>query len=82
MSIAAQNIATGAEVYTMDGEKLGTVKTVRPAHFKVDAPMQADYWLACDCVQEDGSRSAKRVTVAFSKDRLSNYKQEMSDDEA
>jgi hypothetical protein len=81
MSIAPNNIAAGAEVYTMDGEKLGTVKTVRSAHFKVDAPMQTDYWLACDCLQS-GASSGQRVTVAFTKDRLDNYKQDVSDDEA
>ncbi len=75
MSMASTNIATGAEVFTMDGHKLGTVKMVEPDHFKVSAPMQPDYWLPCDCVDGGGGMGG-RVTVSFSKDSLDSYKEE------
>ncbi len=44
MSMAPSNIAIGSEVYTTDGEKLGTVKMVRSGYFQVDASMKPDYW--------------------------------------
>ncbi len=79
MSMAPNNIATGAEVYTMDGEKLGTVKTLRNDYFQVDAAMQRDYWLRTDCVG-GASDAVGRVTVAFDKDQLDDFKQKMADD--
>ena len=78
MSMAPSNIATGAEIYTRDGEKLGTVKTVRSDCFQVDAPMHRDYWLRTDCV-DGGGMGSGRVTVAFEKDRVDDYKVEMTD---
>jgi len=47
---------TGSPVYSQDGDQLGTVKEVRGQYFKVDAPMQRDYWLRTDAVQSDGGR--------------------------
>ena len=38
-------IPVGAEVITIDGQKLGTVKEVRAGRFQVDAPMRTDIWL-------------------------------------
>src|SRR5215212_6804688 len=60
----------GAPVVTMDGEQLGSVKEVRGRSFKVDAPMQPDYWLPLDTV---GTGSGGQVMVQFNKDRLSDY---------
>lgn len=80
MSMAPSNIATGAEVYTLDGEKLGTVKKVRSDYFKVDAPMKPDYWLRCDCVDGGTGYAGDRVTVAFTKDRLDTFKHDLNDD--
>jgi hypothetical protein len=44
------HIATGAAVSTSDGTRLGSVKEVTAASFKVDAPFHRDYWLAKDLV--------------------------------
>ncbi|MEP6870518.1 MAG: PRC-barrel domain-containing protein [Anaerolineaceae bacterium] len=79
MSMAPTNLTTGAEVYTTDGEKLGTVKTIRGDRFQVDAPMQRDYWLLTACVGE-ASGVGGRVTVTFDKDHLDDSKQEMTED--
>jgi uncharacterized protein (TIGR02271 family) len=46
----------GQRVYSSDGSELGTVKEVRGAYFKVDAPMQPDYWLRTDTCRSDGGR--------------------------
>ena len=62
---------TGAAVYTADGEKLGTVTEVSRGCFKVDAPLQPDYWLASDCVV---SASGNEVRLRFDKDQLSSAK--------
>ena len=71
--------STGADVYTTDGEKLGTVKAVRLDYFQVDAPMKRDYWLRTDCV-DVGSYASGRVTVSFDKDHLDDFKQKLDDD--
>lgn len=78
MSMAPSNVATGAEVYSMDGKKLGMVKEVRSDRFKVDASMAPDYWLRTDCV-DGGGAAAGRVTVSFDKDHLDGFKQNMPD---
>ena len=46
----------GQPVYGADGGELGTVKEVRGEYFKVDAPMQPDYWLRADSCQTTGGR--------------------------
>jgi hypothetical protein len=61
----------GQHIYTMDGDHLGAVKELRGAYFKVDAPMQPDYWLPVDDIM---SRSGDRVTVGFDKHQLSDRK--------
>jgi len=45
-----QRIMKGQAVYDADGNELGTVTEVRGAYFKVDAPMQPDYWLRSDAL--------------------------------
>lgn len=52
----------GARVVTADGDEIGHVKEVGGACFKVDAPMQPDYWLGMDCVAFS-SPSEVRLTV-------------------
>jgi hypothetical protein len=66
-----QRVAEGWEVYTCDGERLGTVKEVREAYFKVNASMRPDYWLQTQLVETcmDG-----RATMEFAKDMLGDYK--------
>jgi hypothetical protein len=77
MSMPMSSPRIGCDVYTMDGDRLGTVKEVQGAYFKVDAPMSMDYWLACDCVR--GGSGGDRVEVAFAKSELGTYKKDMKD---
>lgn len=64
-------IRPGLPVYTVDGERIGAVKEVQGAVFKVDAPMQPDYWLRCGDVQ---AFNMERVTMTFDKDRAGDHK--------
>lgn len=66
------NLMNGTAVFASDGKELGTVKEVRGAYFKIDAPMSKDYWLSCEAVQEG---PGGRVTVAFTEDLLDANKQ-------
>ena len=63
----------GAPVLTPDGDQLGTVKEVQGRYFKVNAPMQPDYWLSTETLR---STSEGQVVVTFAKDRLGDYKVE------
>ncbi len=70
-------ITVGAPVFALDGEQLGEVKEVRGNYFKVDAPMQPDYWLRTDAVRNgDGGQ----VMLSISKDRLGDYQVMNPDD--
>ncbi len=64
-------LTPGTPVFTVDGDQIGSVKEVRDRHFKVDAAMQPDYWLATDCIR---TASASGVRLAFAKDHLGDYK--------
>jgi hypothetical protein len=70
------DVQHGWPVFTRDGENLGKVRDVRGNCFKVDAPMEPDYWLRRDCVS---STSNQRVTTSFEKSRVDDYK--LDDDE-
>jgi hypothetical protein len=61
----------GARVVTIEGEQLGTVKEVSGACFKVDAPMQPDYWLASDCIE---SMSGSDLRLNVPKQRIGDAK--------
>jgi uncharacterized protein (TIGR02271 family) len=63
-------LTVGAPVVTMDGDQIGSVKEIRGRYFKVDAPMQPDYWLSLDNV---GAGSGGQVVLGFNKDRLGDY---------
>jgi hypothetical protein len=63
--------ATGADVYTADGDKLGKVKEVSGDCFKVDASMRPDYWLARDCIT---SAAGNDVQLGFNKNQLGDVK--------
>jgi hypothetical protein len=63
----------GSRVLTADGEELGKVKEISGTCFKVDAPMQPDYWLATDCVS---STMGGDVHLTFGKSGLSEAKQD------
>ena len=62
----------GDHVFTADGESLGSVKDVSDRCFKIDAPMQPDYWLATDCVI--GSRAGE-VQLSFAREQLGDLRQ-------
>lgn len=64
-------IMVGAPVFTQDGTQIGTVKEIQGRFFKVDAPMQPDFWLS-----DAGVRSAAggQVTLAVDQDHLDQYK--------
>jgi hypothetical protein len=61
-----------ARIFASDGKALGTVKEVRGAYYKVDAPMKPDYWLHCDTVRTNLGDS---LTTSFPAARLADYKQ-------
>jgi hypothetical protein len=59
-------VTTGSPVYSSDGEKIGKVKEVGAAHFKVETGLlQRDYWLPGDLVSE----AVSDVSVALSIDK-------------
>lgn len=59
----------GAEVVTADGEALGKVKEFEGGCFKVDAPLQPDYWLAPDVIDV---ATPTTVQLLFSKNELAS----------
>jgi hypothetical protein len=61
----------GQEIYTHDGDHIGKVKEVHGDRFKVDAPMQPDYWLPTNAI---GQPAGDRLTLTFAKDQLGEYK--------
>jgi hypothetical protein len=67
----SQDLQTGAEVFTTDGDKIGEINEVRQGSFKVNAAMQPDYWLSIHTV---ATAAGNRVTLSFHKDRLGEYK--------
>lgn len=68
----------GLPVYTYDGDHLGTVKEIKGALFKVDAPHHADYWLRENNV---ASVMGDRLTLECNKDDLDGYKVGNPEDE-
>jgi hypothetical protein len=70
-----ENLAIGAAVITLDGDELGTVKEIRGDLFKVDAPMQPDYWLECECIR---GAFGGGIEVAFPKERLNDFKRDLT----
>ena len=57
----------GTTVMTSDGDELGQVKEIRGSCFKVDAPMQPDYWLGPDTI---ASATPTQVTLRIMKSNL------------
>jgi hypothetical protein len=56
---------------TADGNELGAVKETMGGCFKIDAPMQPDYWLGIDTIA-DGTGGVVRLNIT--KDSLSEAK--------
>ena len=77
MNRTMQTPALGVKVYTSDGDELGAVKEVQGLHFKVDAPMQPDYWLQIATVSTTGPDG---VILSFTKDLLNDYKTNSPDE--
>lgn len=65
------SIRPGLAVFTLDGTELGQVSDVRGDFFKVNAPLQPDFWLPC---AQALSFNIRRVTMNFNIDRLNQYK--------
>jgi hypothetical protein len=63
------NPKIGAKVVTADGEDLGSVKEFQGECFKVDAPLQPDYWLAPDVVDV---MTPETVQLLFTKNDLAS----------
>jgi hypothetical protein len=63
--------SVGVRVFTADGDELGKVKEISGSCFKVDAPMQPDYWLGTDSI---ASASGDGVRLSFSKEDLGDEK--------
>ena len=70
------DLKPGLPVYTSDGELIGEVKEVGAESFKVDVPMQPDYWLRRDAVL---SFTIERVTLSCARDQLDQYKVDAAD---
>ena len=66
----AHDLAPGRDVYTADGQRLGTVKEVTAAALKIDASLRPDYWLPRDRVL---SFTNERVTMDFNHDDLAQH---------
>ncbi len=63
----ATEVLVGAPVFSFDGYQVGSVKDMSDACFKVNAPMQRDYWLSRDCV---ASVVGGAVWLSISRDQL------------
>ena len=66
-----RGLTIGLPVLTLDGAKLGTVAAIQGRAFKVDVPMQPDYWLKADAIR---SIAGDQVTLGVDKKRLADYK--------
>ena len=71
MPFEPSQVKAGSQVYTRDGDKIGTIKRVRDDYIHIDAPMQPDYWLPLGSVE---SCTPERVTMSFAKDELDAHK--------
>jgi len=65
------DLAFGCRIATADGEDLGTLKQIEGSYFKVDAPLQRDYWL---CTDDIASTDEGAVVLSFDKETLGDHK--------
>ena len=61
----------GAPVVTADGDRIGKVKEVSGDCFKIDAPMQPDYWLGSDTI---ANVSGGEITLSLRKEDVGEVK--------
>lgn len=68
----ASDIKFGLPIYTIDGEKIGTVKDLYGDYIRVSPTLWPDFWVSRKYVQ---SFTAERVTLMFEKAHLGDYKE-------
>lgn len=66
-------IQKGQEMYSSDGELLGTVTHVGETYVKLSAPMSVDYWLPLETVEET---ETNLLRATFASGELSRYRRE------
>jgi len=64
------SVSAGRQIYTVEGEKLGTVSEISGSYLHVDAPWKRDYWLSAEYID----RANGGVYMNFPKTRLDEYK--------
>ncbi len=78
MTLELRAIPLGTDVYTQDGEHLGTVKEQRNDYVLIDARLQPDYWLPLGLV---ATFANGRLTMAFNKHDLDKHKADLPGEE-
>jgi hypothetical protein len=68
---ASAAFTTGRPVFTVDGHRIGNLKEVHGNYFKIDAPLQRDYWLSCDDVE---SVRDETLVMSFDDGHLDQHK--------
>ena len=66
-------IQKGQELYSSDGQLLGTVAEVGGTHVKLSAPMSVDYWLPLETVEET---ETELLRATFASGELARYRRE------
>jgi hypothetical protein len=69
--MTTMDMRPGWDVFTSDGDRLGTIKEFTPDRLKIDAPMRPDFWVPMSTVAFSGS---SRVELAFPKDEVDDYR--------
>ena len=63
-------VTEGREVYSVEGEKLGTVSEISGSYLHVNAAWKRDYWLSAEYID----RTNGGVYMNFSRNQLDHYK--------
>ena len=61
----------GIPIFTHDDAQIGTLKEIRGGYFKVDAPLQPDYWLGEDVL---ASATGSELRSTLTEDRVSDFR--------
>lgn len=69
--LVSAGMQAGAAVLASDGKQLGEVREIEGPHFRVDAPLERDYWLSLAYVV---SADAGRVVMSFPASEVGPYK--------
>ena len=65
-----RDLEPGREVFSRDGERLGTIKELSDTALKIDVPLHRDYWLPRDRVL---SFTNDRVTMDLDHGELDTH---------